>query len=139
MGLPPKIANSAHRWMTAGLFEEWTVAFAKWICEYRAQIFPSDPDRMAVLFLNNGRTHCSLIAPEKLAEINCKAIRFPPHLTRVLQPIDAACAGVFKATDICPSFYSYLLGSFNKLSFFCGCPTWCRSLVANSFLCSFSR
>jgi hypothetical protein len=43
------ISNSAHGWMTTGLFEERAVAFAKWTCDYRAQIFPNDQNARRII------------------------------------------------------------------------------------------
>jgi hypothetical protein len=53
--------------------------------------------KQARLFIDNCRTHCSLTALREMAGRNIKVISFPPHMTHVLQPIDAACARAFKA------------------------------------------
>jgi hypothetical protein len=47
------ISNSAHVWITSTLFDKRSAIFAEPICEYRAQVFPGDQSKTAVLFLDN--------------------------------------------------------------------------------------
>jgi hypothetical protein len=71
--------------------------FVAFLERFRNSLLPEHHGNMAVLLIDNCRSHCVAPALQLLAHHNCKVISFPPHMTHVLQPIDVSCARAFKA------------------------------------------
>ena len=53
-------------------------------------------DRPLLLMFDRHLTHISAPVIEKALELNIIILKFPPHVTDVLQPLDVACFGPLK-------------------------------------------
>ena len=71
--------------MTSDIFAVW---FEK---------FCDDVKKRPLLLLSDGHlTHVSVPVVERAKEENIFLLKFPPHVTDVLQPLDIACFGPLK-------------------------------------------
>ena len=76
---------SENGWMTTEIFTEWFKKFCGLIEE-----------RPLLLIFDGHMTHISISIIEKAREENIHLLKFPPHVTDVLQPLDVACFGPLK-------------------------------------------
>ena len=77
--------RSDNGWMTTEIFALWFENFCEMITE-----------RPLLLIYDGHLTHISLQLLHKAKEENVHIIKFPPHVTDVLQPLDVACFGPLK-------------------------------------------
>lgn len=71
--------------MDTGVFAEWFNHFADTV-----------PERPLLLLLDGHLTHISIQVISRALEENIVIIKFPPHVTDVMQPLDVACFGPLK-------------------------------------------
>ena len=76
---------SENGWMTTELFETW---FSKFAAEVAV--------RPLLLLYDGHLTHVSLEVIERAIKEDIHIIKFPPHVTDKLQPLDVACFGPLK-------------------------------------------
>ena len=76
---------SENGWMTTELFAEWFELFTKEVT-----------DRPLLLLLDGHLTHVSILVLELAVKEDITIIKFPPHVTDKLQPLDVACFGPLK-------------------------------------------
>lgn len=53
-------------------------------------------ERPLLLLFNGHMTHISIPVIQRALEDNIIIVKFPPHVTNVLQPLDVACLGPLK-------------------------------------------
>ena len=66
--------------------------FAVWFEKFCDEV----KERPLVLLFDGYLTHVSVPVIERAMEENILILKFPPHVTDVLQPLDVACFGLFK-------------------------------------------
>ena len=76
---------SENGWMTTELFAEWFREFCEKVNE-----------RPLVLLYDGHLTYVSVVVMRKAREENITIIKFPPHVTDILQPLDITCFGPLK-------------------------------------------
>ena len=76
---------SENGWMTTELFAEWFALFTKEVTE-----------RPLLLLLDGHLTHVSIPVLELAVKEDITIIKFPPHVTDKLQPLDVTCFGPLK-------------------------------------------
>ena len=72
-------------WMDTEVFAEWFERFSNQITE-----------RPLLLLFDGHMTHVSLGVIKKALEDDIIIVKFPPHVTDVLQPLDVSCFGPLK-------------------------------------------
>ena len=71
--------------MDTDVFSEWFEKFAN-----------ENQDRPLLLLFDRHLTHISLSVIKRAMEERVSIIKFPPHITDVLKPLDVACFGPLK-------------------------------------------
>jgi hypothetical protein len=89
------MTTSPSGWVDKVTWMEWTESFCEWLEEYRLR--NGALDQSAVLFLDSASTRGSVQALDVFRLHNVVVTTFPPHMTHVLQPVDAAWARSFKS------------------------------------------
>ena len=77
--------RSESGWMTTEIFNEWFNKFCALVKE-----------RSLLLIFDGHMTHISITIIEKARNENIHILKFPPHVTDVLQPLDVTCFGPLK-------------------------------------------
>ena len=72
-------------WMDTEVFAEWFERFSNQITE-----------RPLLLLFDGHMTHVSLGVIKKALEDDIIIVKFPPHVTDILQPLDVSCFGPLK-------------------------------------------
>ena len=89
------ITTSESGWVGGTTWMEWAQMFCEWLETYRQQ--QGAVDQQAILFVDSAPTRGNVGVLEFFRAHNVMVITFPPHLTHVLQPVDATWARAFKS------------------------------------------
>jgi hypothetical protein len=89
------ITTSDSGWVGAATWLEWAHVFCDWLegCRHGK----GAEGQTAILFVDSASTGGNSAALEVFRAHNVLVITFPPHLTHVLQPVDATWARSFKS------------------------------------------
>ena len=89
------ITTSASGWVGGETWIEWARLFCQWLDAHRERRHAVG--QVAVLFVDSAPTRGNVQALEIFRQHNVLVITFPPHMTHVLQPVDATWARSFKS------------------------------------------